>query len=64
MMMALQTLCQEARLLGICLTKPTSKYRYHIYPDRIYVLEYDGYQLEITGSDLLDKFEKDKDAGL
>ena len=31
----------------------TDKYRYTIYPDRTYVIDYDGDKIEIPGSDIV-----------
>jgi hypothetical protein len=35
-----------------------SKFRYPIFPDRTYTLEYDGYSGEVLGQDILNMFRR------
>jgi len=33
-----------------------SKFRYHIYPDRIYIIYIDGTAIEVTGQEILSAY--------
>ena len=37
----------------------TSKFRYLIFPDRTYTLEYEDYKYEVTGEQILAYFRRD-----
>lgn len=36
-----------------------NKFRYVIFPDRTYTLEYEGYRYEVTGEEILATFYRD-----